>query len=267
MVGLKNKAITISILILCGLFLSCAGPQTKEDSTKGIYHRVKKGETAYSIARAYKISLKTLADTNGIDDPSVLKEGAVLFIPGALYVIDDVMIYVKGMDVKTAQDTLSQPPKTEPQAKEREKEVAPKNDKHEETAVAEEETKKDQVKIFIWPVEGTIKTRFGRQPNKTFHNWIRIAAKEGAPVKAAAAGTVIFSSHLKDYGQTVIIRHKNDFTTVYTHLDKRYVKVDQSVKQGEKIATVGTKEATGAAYINFEIRINGKASDPVLYLP
>jgi len=267
MVRLKNKIITICVLILCGFFLSCAGPQTKEEPTKGIYHKVKRGETAYSIARAYKISLKTLADTNGIDDPSVLKEGTVLFIPGALYVIDDVMTYVKGTDVKTAQDMVSPLPKTEPQVKERGKEVASKNDAHEETAVAEVETKKDQVKMFIWPVEGTIKTRFGLQPNKTFHNWIRIAAKDGASVKAAAAGTVIFSSHLKDYGQTVIIRHTNDFTTVYTHLDKRYVKADQNVMQGEKIASVGAKEASGAAYINFEIRIKGKAKDPVLYLP
>ncbi len=225
---------------------------------------MKRGETAYSIAKAYKISLKTLADTNDIEDPSVLKEGTVLFIPGALYVIDDVMTYVKGTDLKTAQDPVSPPPKTEPQVKEEEKGATPKN---EETAVADEEMKQDQVRIFIWPVEGAIKTRFGRQPNKTFHNWIRIAAKEGAPVKAAAAGTVIFSSHLKDYGQTVIIRHKNDFTTVYTQLDKRYVKADQSVKQGEKIASAGVKDATGATYINFEIRIKGKASDPVLYLP
>ena len=86
-------------------------------------------------------------------------------------------------------------------------------------------------------------------------------------MKAAAAGTVIFSSQIKDYGQTVIIRHEQNFTTVYTHLNKRYVKADQSVKQAETIALVGEKDESGIAYINFEIRVKGKASNPLSFLP
>ena len=122
-------------------------------------------------------------------------------------------------------------------------------------------------KNFIWPVQGTVKTNFGRQPNKTYHNWIKIVAPEGTKVKAAAVGIIIFSSQLKDYGHTVIIRHEKDFTTVYTHLKEKFVKTDQSVKQGDIIAIVGEKDESGAAYINFEIRIKGKASNPLLFLP
>ncbi|MFA5323043.1 MAG: M23 family metallopeptidase, partial [Smithella sp.] len=89
----------------------------------------------------------------------------------------------------------------------------------------------------------------------------------GAKVKAAESGTVIFSSTLKNYGEAIIIRHKNNFATVYTHLKKRYVKIDKSVRKGETIAVVGEKDDAGETYINFEIRLKGKAHNPLLFLP
>jgi lipoprotein NlpD len=112
-----------------------------------------------------------------------------------------------------------------------------------------------------------VKTSFGIQPNKTYHNWIKIVTVAGKPVKAAASGTVIFSSPLKDYGETIIIRHEKEFATVYTHLKKRNVKIDQNVKKGEVIALVGQKDKEGNAYLNFEIRLRGKARNPLFFLP
>jgi lipoprotein NlpD len=112
-----------------------------------------------------------------------------------------------------------------------------------------------------------VKENFGIQPNKTYNNWIKIVSTTGTKVKAAAAGTVIFSSKLKNYGETVIIRHKDNYATVYTHLKKRYVRIDQSVKKGEAIALLGEKDDAGLTYINFEIRLQGKARNPLLFLP
>jgi lipoprotein NlpD len=120
---------------------------------------------------------------------------------------------------------------------------------------------------FIWPVRGSVKTSFGIQPNKTFHNWIKIVSPAGTKIKAAASGTVIFSSNLKNYGETIIIRHKENFATVYTHLKKRYVRNDQNVKKGETVAVLGEKDDAGNAYMNFEIRLKGKARNPLLLLP
>lgn len=120
---------------------------------------------------------------------------------------------------------------------------------------------------FIWPVRGEIKDHFGVQPNKTFHNWIKIVSFEGARVKAAESGTVIFSSRLKNYGETIIIRHKNNYASVYTHLKKRYVRIDKSVRKGETIALLGEKDEAGETYVNFEIRWKGKAHNPLLFLP
>jgi lipoprotein NlpD len=132
--------------------------------------------------------------------------------------------------------------------------------------IHEEKIKIDKNK-FIWPVRGSVKTSFGIQPNKTYHNWITFVSSAGTKVKAAASGTVIFSSRLKNYGETVIIRHKDNFATVYTHLKKRFVKTDQNVKKGEAIAEVGETDDAGEAYINFEIRLQGKARNPLFFLP
>jgi lipoprotein NlpD len=121
--------------------------------------------------------------------------------------------------------------------------------------------------MFTWPVKGIVKTRFGIQPNKTYHNWIKIVSNAGKKVKAAASGTVIFSSNLKNYGETIIIRHKGNYATVYTHLKKRYVRIDQTVKKGETIALLGEKDDAGQVYMNFEIRLKGKARNPMYFLP
>lgn len=121
--------------------------------------------------------------------------------------------------------------------------------------------------IFAWPVRGRVTTRFGRQPNGMFYNHIGIAARDHASIVAAAAGTVIFSAPLKDFGETIIIKHSNDFATVYTHMGSRSVKADISIKKGEVIGLVGKSEKKGEGYIHFEIRQSNKAKNPLLYLP
>lgn len=311
---IKHLSRSVFFILLAFLIIaSCSGAQIQKEETTGVYHRVKKGETAYSIARVYNIKLRDLAHVNDIPDPALIKEGTVLFIPGAKHLIEDVMIYVKDMDANVkssgvdksavpAETVTGENGKTSTKAlnetgadKKPEIKTAlseniepQKIDSHEEPNQAEsleakstplekiepkpaEKSPKEEIqsggKIFIWPVNGTVKTRFGRQPNKTYHNWIKVVSAAGISVKAAAAGTVIFSSNLKDYGQTIIIRHEDQFTTVYTHLKERFVKADQAVKQGQAIALVGEKDESGAAYINFEIRINGKASNPLFFLP
>lgn len=267
----RLKKLFLLIVIISttfSIFSSCSGSQIRNEQVAGVYHRVKKGETAYSISRVYNIKLQDLADINKIKDPAFIKEGTVLFIPGAKDVIEDVMAHVKEIDNNTIAkpEPIKMPDKAPSQADQ--KIIQEKDAKIDEVPADNDKIEAaDARKTFIWPVQGSVKTRFGRQPNKTYYNWIKIAAKAGTEVKAAAKGTVIFSSNLRDYGQTVIIKHQNDFTTVYTHLANRYVNADQSVKQGETIALVGEKDESGEAYINFEIRVKGKADNPLLFLP
>ena len=293
------------------LTISCSGSQVQKTQAKGVYHRVKKGETAWNIARAYNIKLQDLAEINNIEDPALIKEDTIFFIPDANQVIDDVMTHAKSMDAPanapvkadssdyvkkvtdldnsdwfTAPDKKTVPPpvtrEKQPPTKvlPREESVSKKaipaqkgtDEKIEsrpkaKLPVEEKEKIQREEGRFIWPVRGSVKTRFGIQPNKTYHNWIKIVSVAGMPVKAAASGTVIFSSALKDYGETIIIRHEKEFATVYTHLNKRYVKIDQNVKKGETIACVGQKDEAGNTYINFEIRLRGKARNPLFFLP
>ena len=121
--------------------------------------------------------------------------------------------------------------------------------------------------LFIWPVAGKVVSRYGIQPNGMFYNGIKIAAPEGAPVSAAAGGAVIFSAHLKDYGETIILKHDNDYATVYTQLGERRVKRDDRMKKGDKIATVARSETKGDGLLNFEIRYKNKARNPLFFLP
>jgi lipoprotein NlpD len=120
---------------------------------------------------------------------------------------------------------------------------------------------------FIWPVKGKVRSRFGFQRDGTYNNWITIAAKEGAPVLAAASGTVIFSNSLKDYGETIIIKHQDNYATVYTNLSGRIAQVDDKVKKGSRIAFLGKTEKKGEASLNFEIRHKNKARNPLFFLP
>jgi len=99
------------------------------------------------------------------------------------------------------------------------------------------------------------------------NNHIRITARDHAPVVAAATGTVIFSAPLRDFGETIIIKHDQQFATVYTHLGNRSVKADSRVKKSEVIGLAGKSEKKGEGYIDFEIRQNNKAKNPLLFLP
>ncbi|MEN6488348.1 MAG: M23 family metallopeptidase, partial [Smithella sp.] len=102
---------------------------------------------------------------------------------------------------------------------------------------------------------------------KIYHNWIKIVSVDGAPVKAADDGIVIFSAPLKDYGNTIIVRHKNSYATVYTHLKKISVKTDKKIQKGDVIAFLGERDEAGDAYMNFEVRLHGKARNPLFFLP
>jgi lipoprotein NlpD len=283
------------------LLVACANSQVQKTPAKGVYHIVKKGETLYSIARAYSTSLQDLAEINNIRDVSSIKEGSVIFVPDADQVIDDVMVSARQAVVDAEQgEGLTDPkppdqgkPSPPPEVKQLPERTplkkpvsstssgmgapaAPSRPAagEKEPKIEDQEPineKKDKVMLekgrFVWPVEGIVKTRFGIQPNKTYHNWIKIACPAGTRVMAAARGTVIFSANLKDFGETIIIRHDHDFTTVYTHLKKRYVRADQAIKKSQAIATVGRLDETGDAYFNFEIRLKGKARNPLFYLP
>lgn len=116
---------------------------------------------------------------------------------------------------------------------------------------------------FIWPAQGGVVASFDEGRNKG----VAIAGRVGDPVVAAADGRVVYAgAGLRGYGNLIILKHNNTFLTAYAHNQALLVREDQTVKQGQRIAEMGSSDADRVK-LHFEVRRNGKPVDPVAYLP
>jgi murein DD-endopeptidase MepM/ murein hydrolase activator NlpD len=118
---------------------------------------------------------------------------------------------------------------------------------------------------FVWPVSGVVVSGFGMRWGR-MHEGIDISASTGTPIRAAAAGTVIWSGWRGGYGNAVIIDHGGGLSTVYAHASALLVSQGQRVAQGQTIALVGSTGNSSGPHLHFEVRVNGVAVDPLLYL-
>lgn len=118
---------------------------------------------------------------------------------------------------------------------------------------------------FLWPVNGSVVSGFGMRWGR-LHEGIDITAPTGTPIWAAAAGTVIHAGWLGGYGNLVVIDHGNGLATAYAHASVILVAVGQEVAQGETVALVGSTGNSSGPHLHFEVRVNGIAVDPLLYL-
>jgi len=229
------------------LLFSCAAPF-------GVYHRVKKNETLYSIAKLYGTSVDNLEKNNNIPDAKKIMPGDYIFVPGV------------AAPLETGEKAAVAPSNAKKDEHKDVKKVQPavKSDKK---PAAKAKTAPAKPGKFIWPVKGVVTSKFGPRWGK-HHSGIDIGCPEGTPVYASAAGKVVFVGEKSGYGLLVIISHSDGSSfTIYAHNSKNLVKENANVKQGDKIALVGqTGKATGP-HLHFEIRIESKAVDPLLYLP
>jgi len=118
---------------------------------------------------------------------------------------------------------------------------------------------------FIWPVNGAVVSGFGMRWGR-MHEGIDISATTGTPIWAAAAGTVIHAGWLGGYGNLVVLDHGNGLATAYAHASAILVVLGQQVAQGETIALIGSTGNSSGPHLHFEVRVNGTAVDPLLYL-
>ncbi len=218
------------------LFLtSCQGFQFDPwpDTQEGIHHTVQKGQTLYRIAQVYEIDLEVLRRANRINDPSKLKEGTQLWIPGASRVLA-----VPATD--SSQQSANK--KTRP-------------------------TVRPRQGILIWPTKGTLSSGFGKRDGRQ-HEGIDIAGPKGTPIYSAADGKVVFSGWgPTGYGKMVIIKHQHHLTTVYAHNSKLLVKKGSQVKQGQKISLMGSTGRSTGPHLHFEVRNDTHPKNPLKYLP
>ncbi|HKT54262.1 MAG TPA: M23 family metallopeptidase, partial [Caulobacteraceae bacterium] len=126
---------------------------------------------------------------------------------------------------------------------------------------------------FLWPVRGDILSGFGPKAGGQRNDGLDIAASEGAPVHAAAAGEVVYAGdQVPGFGNLVLIKHQDGWVTAYAHLSKTEVKIKDHVGQGTEIGLAGETGGAVQPEVHFEIRYaptprdKARPVDPALLL-
>ena len=236
-------------------------PTAQPTSGTATRYQVKRGETAFSIARVFGVSARSLADLNGLGPDLEVREGQYLMIPagassaGAAQVVDATP---PGTGSPTPQPPSAKKPL--PAEKPAKATTAAGKPKAEAPAadLGKDRTAASSTK-FAMPVNGNIIRGYTKKKN----DGIDIAAAAGTAVKSAADGTV--AAVTKDTAGTpiVVIRHADGILAVYAGVDGLKVAKGDKVKRGQTIAVV---RAASPAFVHFEVRKGVDSVDPMPYL-
>ena len=264
----------------------------KSDRTQfanAIQYEVEPGDTLSGIASKFEIKTKTILDNNSIANANKLKEGTVLTIlpvNGVLHTVkkgENVGSIAKAYKVQKekviAQNKLGENDVTVGQTI-----IVPGGEKIVPRYIASRSSSSSSYRgagygtlkntqyngavsqTIIKPASGKI-TQYYRRG----HYAIDIGNRNKGPILAAANGVVIKSQggYNGGYGNMIIVDHGNGRQTLYAHNSALYVKVGDTVTQGQTIAWMGN---TGRVYgltgihVHFELRINGRKVNPLLYI-
>jgi septal ring factor EnvC (AmiA/AmiB activator) len=132
-------------------------------------------------------------------------------------------------------------------------------------------TLKPKKGILSLPIQGELISKYGRQKNTdfntyTFNSGIDISAPLGEVVHASGSGEVIYAGGIKGYGQIIIIDHGGRVTTLYAHLSKILIAIGDKVKKDQIIGQVGDSGGVPSPRLHFEVRVEGKPTDPMDWL-
>jgi murein DD-endopeptidase MepM/ murein hydrolase activator NlpD len=237
-------------------------------------YTVQSGDTLHAIAQRNGVTAAALKQANGMSDGTI-RVGQSLVIPAsAAAAATQVAAVAKPVQaaVDTTVKTASTPPAaakqvpdgsvkpyTPPQASNKVIEEA-----EQDVAMAPSATGISQMR---WPVRGKVLTSFGQRDGGVVNDGIDIMVPEGTAVKAAENGVVIYAGDgLKEFGQTVLVRHENGLVTVYGHNSKINVARGQKVRRGEEIARSGMSGNAKSPKLHFEVRKNSTPVNPSKYL-
>jgi len=224
-----------------------------------VRHKVERGETAYSIARLYGVSVRSLADWNGLDSNFTVREGQYLLIPVALPEKPRSAIAPQRPTTLPGEGTVPPPP---PSASEPlpAQDTRPAAEPVETTAAPDlgQDAAPSGARMIL-PVKGDIIRDF--QPGK--NEGLDIASQPGAPVRAAAAGTVAAITEDTKGMPIVVVKHPDNLLTVYSNIANVAVKKGDRIARGDRLAEI---RSDGAAAMHFEVREGFDAVDPTPYL-
>lgn len=244
-------------------------PAKVQSGPEPVRHKVKRGETAYTISRLYRVPVKSLAEWNGLGSDFGVREGQYLLIPlkdegaaapapaaqATTAAVVPVAVTEPGRGSETpVPPSASQPLPSEKVAAASEPAKAPA-----ETKPALPEPSRPSDAAMAYPVQGKIIKTYAKGRN----DGIDIAAPAGSPVKAAEAGTVAAITKDSNNVPIVVIRHSQKLLTVYQNVDNITVQKGDSVARGQRIAAL---RGGDDAYVHFEVRDGFESIDPLNYL-
>jgi lipoprotein NlpD len=209
------------------------------------YHIVQRGDSLYTIGWAYGYDYRDLAQWNGLQPPYTLTAG------------QRVSLVPPSGDKTAKPKTIAKPPVATP---------APKAEGARASANVPATKERDaNVIAWTWPADGTVIEKF--DDDDPLKKGINITGALGQPVRAAAAGRVVYSgSGLVGYGKLIIVKHNDQMLSAYAHNKELLVVEGDVVEAGSQIAEMGSSGAN-VVMLHFEIRRDGQPVDPLRYLP
>ncbi len=200
-------------------------------------HRVESGDSAYSIARLYNVSVTALASWNGLGPDLGVRIGQELIIP-----VPDTSRTTAAPVAPAATPIAAPTPTPTPPP------VAPAS----------------STAAFVKPVDGTVSRPYNQQAGRNKNDGIDYAVAAGSDVRVAADGVVaLVSTSTGGLGTIVLVRHANDILTIYGRVDKVTVAKGDTVRRSQVIGVVA---AGDPATMHFEVRKGTDSVDPTPYL-
>lgn len=250
-------------------------PQTGAEPQR---HRVARGETAYTISRLYDVSVRALAEWNGLGPDFGLREGQILLIPVAEQSPPRSAAAPRGTPVPrpgVGSDTPTPPsaskplPATTPPPAAAAAQTPPAPDlsagggtaaasQPRQDAPAPAPAANPEARMAM-PVSGNIIRDYAKGRNEG----IDIAAPAGTPIRAAADGTVAAITSDAEQVPIIVVKHPGNLLTVYANVGTISVKKGDRVSRGAQLATV---RAGDPSYVHFEVREGFDSVDPTPYL-
>ena len=211
-----------------------------------IKHNVVRGETVFTISRLYNISVRSLADWNGLDSDYTLREGQILIIP----LVDKKAN--KNIQKEIDESAVPTPPSS--------KKPQPRN------VNTQEFSKSTDTKISVpengkmaYPLEGLVI----REYSKNINDGIDFTARAGTKVVAADTGLVATVTEDINQIAIVVLKHPGNILTVYANLTNIKVSTNQNVNRGDILGEIPDGDPP---YLHFEIREGFESVDPLEYL-
>lgn len=246
-----------------------SAPAATASGASGTYV-VQQGDSLYVIARKTGSSVEALKAANGLKDAGLIRVGQTLTVPAPGATIA-AATPPPALD-RTSTGTVAAPKPAAPAAT-----PAPAAQQPTQAAVRkpiEEAVEADAsvapggtgVGKMRWPVHGRVISQFGSGSGAAADG-IDIAVPEGSSVRAAENGVVIYAGDgLKDFGNTVLVRHENGLVTVYGHNSQITVSRGDTVRRGQEIARSGMSGKAEMPKLHFEVRKDSSPVNPANYL-